>query len=202
MRSCWRTPSKHSPTRQESHSWAGKECFSRLSLNCIHSTRLENLLDKPIGHHVLRPGRVKALSGCWGERKFPLVDRGHLDPGLWVRVWSRRWKIEASCRSENRSLRPLPPQQPWPTHYLSLPRSRSFLGCSIQRGAQKNTNTQTPRFPFKNAKKTQQQNCLWQFKPVSVSLCREAEELTAAAFLVEKDGWERKCMGTSLVECI
>lgn len=141
MRSCWRTPSKHSPTRQESHSWAGKECCSRLNLNCIHSTKLENLLDKPIGHHVLRPNSVKALSVCWSERKLLLVDR-HLDPfGLWVRVWSRRWKIEASCRSENRSQRPLPPSPAALTHKLSLPRSRSFLGCTNTRGSEGSTIT-------------------------------------------------------------
>ena len=201
MRSCWRTPSKHSPTRQESHSWAGKECCSRLNLNCIHSTKLENLLDKPIGHHVLRPNSVKALSVCWSERKLLLVDR-HLDPfGLWVRVWSRRWKIEASCRSENRSQRPLPlpPQQPWPTNFPSLGHGH-FLVAQIQedqREAQL-----LLRFCSKFAENTlQQHQCLWQLKPVSVSLRREAEQLTAA-FLVGMAGWERKCMGTSLVECI
>ena len=138
-----------------------------------------------------------------------LLGLGETPPGgswsswsWWVRVWSRRWKIEASCRSENRSQRPLLPSPAALTHLLSFPRSRSFLGCSIQRGALKNTNTQTPRFPSKNAKKTKQQKSLWQLKPVSVSLRREAEELTAAAFLVGMGGWERKCIGTSLVECI
>ena len=68
MRSCWRTPSKHSPTRQESHSWAGKECCSRLSLNCIHSTCWKTYLTNQsditcFAQAVSKPSAVVGVSG-------------------------------------------------------------------------------------------------------------------------------------------